>query len=102
MTTRVYGASDDLIEFEGDFQGEAGYYDNEGDQHGCLVYLSDGTLLTVKYGKPGLGVWSVQLLRQGSLFERIDICTDEEAVPYSDVAHFKDGIKSAFVATEWE
>lgn len=48
MSTKIYGASDDLIEFEGDV--------------------------------------------------RIDQCVDEDADMYSDVAHFKDGLKWAYAA----
>jgi len=38
----------------------------------------------------------------GDLFQRIDACSDENADPYSDVAHFADGLKWAYAATEWE
>ena len=55
MSTRVYGASDDLIEFDGDLCGEVGCY--------------------------GSG---------------------EEADPYSDVAHFRDGALHAWAAREAE
>lgn len=97
MGTKVYGASDDLIEFDGDFVGEAG-----GGDDARLVVLSDGTLLTVRYGKNDEAIWEVQVLKKGSLFERIEQCTDEDAEPYSDVAHFKKGIKWAFCASDYE
>lgn len=104
MTTKVYGASDDLIEFEGDVQGEVGYHGRDEDEdEGTLLVFDDGTLLAVKYGKPGgLAVWSVTPLKKGSLFERIDICDDENADIYSDVAHFKDGLKTVYAAKVWE
>ena len=101
MGTRVYGASDDLIEFEGDVRGEVGKYADE-DKPGVLLVCSDGTLLEVNYGKGGAGIWEVKLLQKGALFDRIDPCLDEEADPYSDVAHFRDGLKWAYAATEWE
>lgn len=100
--TRVYGASDDLIEFEGDFTGEVGCYGTDDDERGVLVVLSDGSLLEVKYGKGGRGIWAVSLLRKGSLLERIDQCDDEDAKVYSDVAHFNPGITWAYAATKWE
>lgn len=101
--TRVYGASDDLIEFAGDFRGEvAASGTEEGDAAGVLVLLSDGTVLAVKYGKLGEGIWQVAALKKGQLFDRIDLCDDAEADPYSDVAHFRPGIKWAFAAREWE
>lgn len=103
MSTIVYGTSDDLIEIEGDVSGEVGCYGtNDDDSKGVLVVLSDGTRLAVKYGKDGEGIWEVKLVKKGSLFVRIDICTDSDAARYSDVAHFKDGIKWAYAATEWE
>lgn len=103
MPTQVYGASDDLIEFEGDFSGEVGCYGTDENEHGVLVMLSDGTVLEVKYGKDDRGIWEVKCLRKGSLFDRIETCDDEDADPYSDVAHFKKGIKWAYAATgDWE
>ena len=101
--TRVYGTSDDLIDFAGEFTGEVGCYGTDDEEHGVLVVMSDGTMLDAKYGKPGLaGVWGVTLVKPGDLFDRIDQCADEEADPYSDVAHFRPGIKWAFAAKKWE
>lgn len=99
MSTKIYGASDDLIEFEGDLRGEA----SGGSQQGALVALSDGTILLVNYGKPVLGgVWAITVLRKGDLFERLDVCEDEDADLYSDVAHFRDGKLRAWVASDME
>lgn len=103
MTTKVYGASDDLIEFEGDVSGESNYVGDDDADDGALVIFDDGTVLVVRYGKPGgLAVWSITPLAKGALFERIDVCDNEDAEVYSDVAHFKDGLKSAYVAKSWE
>ncbi len=101
MSTEIYGISDDLIEFEGDVRGEVGHYSD--DEKGALIICSDMTLLEVKYGKDGKAIWSVRLVEKGSLFERIDQCMDEDADMYSDVAHFKDGLKWAYAAKgDWE
>lgn len=103
MTTRVYGHSDDLIEFEGDVRGEVGCYGaDDDDSRGVLCVFSDGTVLSVKYGKGGAGVWSIAVIRKGELFDRIDQCVDEDADPYSDQAFFKDGLTWAKAAKEWE
>lgn len=103
MSTQIYGSSDDLIEFEGDVYGEVGCYGTDDREQGVLVVCSDGTLLEVKYGKDGKGIWGVRLVEKGTLFDKIEICTDEDANPYSDVAIFKDGLKWAYAATEnWE
>ena len=102
MSTEVYGASDDLIKFEGDVSGEVGSFGTDDADHGVLVMFSDGTMLEVKYGKGGLGIWGITLVHQGSLFERIDVCTDEDAGRYSDTAHFRDGMARAWAAKKWE
>jgi hypothetical protein len=101
--TKVYGASDDLVEFDGDIHGEVCCYGTDDDDHpGVLLVFSDGTLLIVKYGKLGRGIWGVTLLRQGALFQTIDQCTEEDADPYSDVAYFAPGLKWAYAANGWE
>jgi len=102
MPTRVYGVSDDLVEFDGDFIGEVGSYGTDDREQGVLVILSDGTLLEAKYGKNDAAIWGVKLIKKGTLFDRIDQCDSEDADPYSDQAFFKDGIKWAYAATEWE
>lgn len=103
MATEIYGNSDDLIEFEGDVYGEVGCYGTDDRDKGVLVICSDGTMLEVKYGKNGDGIWEVKLLQRGSLFDRLELCTSEDADPYSDVAHFKDGLKWAYAAKDdWE
>ncbi len=32
----------------------------------------------------------------------VESCEDEDADPHSDVAHFYDGLRWAYAATEWE
>ena len=89
MTTKIYGQSDDLIEFRGDIDDEIGAYKAKGKG----ILLSDGTVLECTYPKaPGLGVWGFKVLRAGSLFDRIEECNDEDAEVYSDVVFFKDGL----------
>jgi hypothetical protein len=100
--TKIYGASDDLIEFDGDVSGEVGCYGTDDREHGVLVAGSDGTLLDVKYGKGGAGIWGIQLLKAGELFEKIEPCLDEDANPHSDIAYFKPGLKYAYASTEWQ
>ena len=98
MATKVYGASDDLIEVEGDLRGEAGH----AAESSALVFLSDGTIIEMKYGKADSAIWGIQPLIQGNLFEKIELCFDEDADPHSDVLFLKDGIKWGYVVTEWE
>lgn len=101
--TRVYGCSDDLIEVEGGkAAGEVGYYCSDDDSKGCLLVFDDGTLLSIKYGKNGMGVWEIKLVRSGDAFDRIEQCADEDADPYSDQAFFKREMKWCYSAKEWE
>ena len=102
MATKVYGASDDLIEFDGDVSGEIGNYGTDDREHGELVILSDGTLLEVKYGKADMAIWGIIVINQGTLFDHLKACNDEDANPYSDIAYFKDGLKWAYGASDWE
>ena len=81
MTTKIFGCSDDLVEFRGDIEDEIGAYMAQG--KGLL--LSDGTVLECSYPKaPDLGVWGFKLIRAGHLFDRIEECNDEDAEVYSD------------------
>lgn len=75
MGTKVYGASDDLIEFDGDLHGEVSACSaTEEAPLGNLLAFSDGTVLAVRYGKPAAGwVWAIDVLRKGSLFDRCEV-----------------------------
>lgn len=100
--TKIYGCSDDLIEFEGDFQGEVSEYGTDDQEHGVLLLCSDGTWIEAKYGKLGKAIWGMTILKQGELFDRIDLCTDEDQDPYSDIVYLKEGIKSVMAVKKWE
>jgi hypothetical protein len=103
MTTKVYGCSDDLIEFRGDISGEVGCFGTDDRGHGVLLMCSDATVLEVKYGKNDCAIWEVKLVRQGPLFLRTAECADEDADPSSDVAYFGAGLKWIYAAKEdWE
>lgn len=102
MATKVYGASDDLVEFEGDLIGEVDCCGTDERDKGVLAIMSDGTLLEVKYGKNDAAIWAIRLIKKGKLFLRIDPCDNEDADTYSDVAHFKEGVLWAYAAKEWE
>ena len=88
--TRVYGCSDDLIELEGDIDDEVGCWDETAE-----LRFDDGTLLYVKYGKDDCGgVWAIDVIEEGALFDRKEECTDEDARIYSDIVYFKEGLES--------
>jgi len=102
MSTKVYGSSDDLIEFDGDVSGEVCKYGTDERERGVLLIFSDGTWLEAKYGKHGEWIWEIKLIRQGPMFFRIDLCNGESEDEQTDVAVFKDGLKWAYAATDWE
>lgn len=57
----VYGASDDLIEVEGDITEEFTYHD---DEDGDLIAFSDGTVLRVRFDRDG--VWRITPVARGA------------------------------------
>lgn len=99
--TEIYGQSDDNIYFEGDYTGQVCCW-QAAQEKGVLLMVNDGTMLKVKYGKHDRAIWEICMLKQGSLFDRIEHCLDENADRYSDTAIFKEGVVGIWAATEWE
>jgi hypothetical protein len=60
MSIKIYGASDDLIEIEGDLEEEFNHYSDEP----VLIAVSEGTLLRVVYD--GDGIWRITKVTGGS------------------------------------
>lgn len=100
--TTIYGASDDLIEFDGEYHGEVGTYGTDDGEKGVLIFVSDGSVLEVKYNKLDLGIWGIRLIASGHLFDRIDPCMDPDAKTHSDTAYFRPGVKWIFASRDWE
>lgn len=100
--TTIYGTSDDLIEFEGAFSGEVGAYGTDDEDKGVLIVISDGTLLEVKYGKGGQGIWGITVLKKGAAYDSFEPCDDEEADIYSDVVTLRGEVKFAYASRDWE
>lgn len=97
MPTQVFGHSDDLIEFRGDI------YEEEPAAMGqpTLLVFSDGTILSIVYGKSDLAVWAITTLVKGPLLNKIEVCLDEDADRYSDTAYFDDGLTWVKTANKW-
>ena len=66
MTTTVYGASDDLIEVEGDIIEEFNVYMDD-DEDSRLLAFSDGTLLRARYDQDGLWRFDKLVLGQATV-----------------------------------
>ena len=75
MPLTIYGASDDLIEIEGDFSEEFNFYPNEDRQY--VLGFSDGTLLRVEYDVDGL--WRLHLVHKGDAeFSKIEGSVEDD------------------------
>lgn len=67
---KIYGASDDLIEIEGDIREEF-YFIPEDAQESRLLAFSDGTLLRVNYDADG--IWRFNQVAGGlATFQKIE------------------------------
>jgi hypothetical protein len=95
MKTKIYGASDDLIEIEGQINDEIGCFDHK---LPIKIECSDGTIATIFYN----GEWKIEVKTEGSLFVWVHPTTGEEhnhiglakgCTPYSDVLILSEGIE---------
>jgi len=81
MKVVVYGASDDLIEIEGDLSEEFGAYDS-GEPKTRFLAFSDGTLLSIVYGIDG-AYWRINRMVAGqATYEKHEATYDDG--DYSD------------------
>lgn len=91
--TKVFGSSDDLIEFEGDMNDEVDTLSRFGETEGPFITsFDDNTKVQIYYNKEGL--WKIKLLVAGHLFNKIDECLEEKDGRYSDFLFMKDGLNS--------
>jgi hypothetical protein len=81
MTTTVYGASDDLIELDGDIYEEFSYRD---DENGDLLGFSDGTLLRIRHDAEG--IWRITPVSQGPAFQGVQQAPADDDRNYTDRA----------------
>lgn len=77
-TVTIYGASDDLIEIEGEIREE---FTPLGDGDETFMAFSDGTVLSIEYMNSG--IWRIHLVRKGSAHYDKTEGTDPEG-DYSD------------------
>jgi hypothetical protein len=84
MTITVYGASDDLIEVEGDITEEFNHYETAEDGEGCLLAFSDGTVLRIRYTKAG--IWRITPVTNGTAGLAIDVAPEDDEDKYTDRA----------------
>jgi hypothetical protein len=96
MAVTIYGASDDLIEIEGDIREEFNHYSNE-DDDARLLGFSDGTLLRVVYDKDG--IWRLTRIAAGSArFEKTEGVVEDDT---NDVVTLHGDIKWVVFGEEY-
>ena len=104
MKITIYGASDDLVEVEGDISEEFTYDSRDGDDEepgGAYLAVSDGTLLRIVYGGKGGGLWRITPIKRGSATYEKREATDEDR-DYSDRVTLEgDAIKWIAFATDY-
>ena len=79
MAVKVFGASDDLIEIEGDIEEEVPV------SFGPFLAFSNGTLATITYAKQG--VWRINVEANG------DGLVEVEKAPLGDDDNYSDILK---------
>lgn len=97
MGVTVYGASDDLIEIEGDVREEFSALSDDGDDGGLLAF-SNGVVLDVRYRN---GVWRIAPI-VGASRVNITFAPEDDDDDYSDKAEVVEDVKwvvfgSAFI-----
>ncbi len=82
----IYGASDDLIEVEGDIEEEFTAPKEATDEkhQGAFIAVSDGSLFRITYGARGEGTWRITPVVKGSArYTKIE-ASSEDSREYSD------------------
>lgn len=80
----MYGASDDLIEIDGDISEEFTYQNADPDWRGDLLAFSDGTILRITYTPSG--VWRIGTVVGGTADLNIEQAPESDEDNYSDRA----------------
>jgi hypothetical protein len=93
MIVTLSGASDDLIELDGDIYEEFTYQDRDG---GEVVAFSDGTVLRIMFSESG--VWRISPVFKGTAGLSIDQVSEDEQ---TDTATLTGAIAWAVHGINW-
>lgn len=86
MSTKITGASDDLVELDGDLDEEFNWFADDDERY---LGFSDGTILGVRYDEDALWRFSVKV--KGDLYDKkIEGNVEDDKC---DEVHFEDGLK---------
>lgn len=96
MSITVYGASDDLIEVEGDIREEFNALD---ESDGDILAFSDGTILRVVYTNDG--IWRITPLKRGSGELTVTQAVKGDEDNYSDRAVLDSAVEWVVFGTAW-
>lgn len=94
MSVSICGASDDLIEIEGDVREE---FTTMADA-GALVGASNGALLRIRYTDSG--TWRIQPVAGADLID-VKQCAEDDEDNYSDVATVAGDIAWVLFGSAW-
>lgn len=94
MAVTIYGASDDLIEIDGDIYEEFGWYASD-DDASTLVAVSDGTLLRIR--RDHNGVWRIAPVSNGKATLTVEQAPEDDDQNRTDRATL-DGYDITWVA----
>lgn len=103
MTTKVYGASDDLVIIL-EYDKSTGAY-HVFDEVDCydkdvVVYFDDGTKIQVHYGKKSGAIWTIQLIKNGIEDCQVWKCLSDDGEIYSDIFWTNAGISKAITTSK--
>ena len=78
----IHGASDDLVEIVG-----SAYVPNEIDCYDkdVKITFADGTVIRIGYPKMDKAIWGITVEKQGSAWQSLTVCNNENDQFYSDV-----------------
>ncbi len=86
--TKVHGASDDQVVFDGAVYGQIDYYSSGVDDR-ITVKFDDGTLIDSYYSEEG--IWVIEVRNKGSMIAELVKATDPDSEIYYDILYFKEG-----------
>jgi hypothetical protein len=79
----ISGASDDLIEVEGDIREE--FYEKNASNDGDILAFSDGTVLRIAFDPDGSGNWRITPLARGAAELTITQTVEEDDTDRADL-----------------
>ena len=90
---QVYGASNCFVEITGSKHEEW----VECFELDVRIHFTDGTIIRIGYLRCRIGVWWIEIERQGDAPQSLSSCYDEELEVYSDVFSIDAEIKCYYV-----